>query len=678
MRKAAAEKIFLLGVDGLDPRLTRKYVDMGIMPNVKKLIERGACREDLVLLGANPPVTPPQWTTLATGAYPETHGITCFYRQSPTELDAMEYNLDSRLCKAEQLWNVFAEAGKKTLVWHWPGSSWPPTSDSENLWVVDGTTPGSVAMGNSQKEGEFMAVANVSFSAVTLLPKAATSATAPCVIEDLEVIEQDKVVLDASELGSKRHWKEILKDEGNGQRAYTGSPFDVSKSPIKEAVGWANAPKGAKECVILLSEGLLRRPCLILQNAGGQYDQVAVYKSKKDEAPLCVLPLMKMVRQIIDDCIVGDKHYTVSRNMELIELAEDGSHLKIFVSAAMDIDNDSVWHPKALYKTICGHVGYPTPTSQVGFQDPILINECMLQCWYATADWQANAIKYLIDHEGVEVVFSHFHAVDLQEHLFIRFMSSNETKDGYWKNEIPVEHFHKFMEDIYKQVDYYVGQFIPYLEQGWLIALVSDHAQVCSHHKPPMLGDMAGVNIRVMEELGYTYLKRDESGKELAEIDWSRTRAIANRGNHIYINVKGRWAHGIVEPEEQYEVEEQLMTDLYGYKDKMTGKRIVSLAIRNRDAALLGLSGPECGDIIYFTAEGYNFDHCDALSTTLGDANTSVSPLFIIAGPGVKQGYTKRVIRQVDFAPTIATLGGVRMPANAEGAPVYQILEEIF
>lgn len=29
-RKARTEKVMLLGVDGLDPRLTRKYVDEGI------------------------------------------------------------------------------------------------------------------------------------------------------------------------------------------------------------------------------------------------------------------------------------------------------------------------------------------------------------------------------------------------------------------------------------------------------------------------------------------------------------------------------------------------------------------------------------------------------------------------------------------------------------------------
>lgn len=43
-REALAEKIMVLGVDGMDPRLTSKFVKEGKMPNVKKLMERGACR----------------------------------------------------------------------------------------------------------------------------------------------------------------------------------------------------------------------------------------------------------------------------------------------------------------------------------------------------------------------------------------------------------------------------------------------------------------------------------------------------------------------------------------------------------------------------------------------------------------------------------------------------------
>ena len=159
-------------------------------------------------------------------------------------------------------------------------------------------------------------------------------------------------------------------------------------------------------------------------------------------------------------------------------------------------------------------------------------------------------------------------------------------------------------------------------------------------------------------------------------MDWSKTKAVACRGNHIYINVKGKYPQGIVEPEDQYEVEEEVMTKLYGYKDPETGKRIVALALRNRDAILLGLGGPESGDIVYFMAEGYNYEHGDSLSTAWGEGGTSVSPIFLAAGKGLKKGYvTERYIREVDVAPTLAVLGGVRFPRECEGAPVYQIFD---
>lgn len=66
-RKALADKVMVLGVDGLDPRFARKLVDEGKMPAFKELSERGAQRHDFVLLGSNPTVTPPQWTTLGNG-----------------------------------------------------------------------------------------------------------------------------------------------------------------------------------------------------------------------------------------------------------------------------------------------------------------------------------------------------------------------------------------------------------------------------------------------------------------------------------------------------------------------------------------------------------------------------------------------------------------------------------
>ncbi len=122
---------------------------------------------------------------------------------------------------------------------------------------------------------------------------------------------------------------------------------------------------------------------------------------------------------------------------------------------------------------------------------------------------------------------------------------------------------------------------------------------------------------------------------------------------------------------------DEIITALYNYKDPRTGRRVVALALRNRDAVLLGLGGPECGDILYFMEEGFNIIHADSLSTQRGYFDTSVSPIFVAAGRGIKAGYTtERIIRQTDVAPTVAALLGVRMPRECEGAPVYQIIEE--
>ena len=60
-----------------------------------------------------------------------------------------------------------------------------------------------------------------------------------------------------------------------------------------------------------------------------------------------------------------------------------------------------------------------------------------------------------------------------------------------------------------------------------------------------------------------------------------------------------------------------------------------------------------------------------------GTYDTSVTPIFIAAGQGLKKGYqSPRIIRQVDMAPTVAYMLGVRMPKQCEGAVAYQILED--
>lgn len=63
-------KVLVLGVDALDARIVKKYEQEGLMPNLTKLLKAGAANEDYEMIGGHPTVTPPMWTTLATGAPP--------------------------------------------------------------------------------------------------------------------------------------------------------------------------------------------------------------------------------------------------------------------------------------------------------------------------------------------------------------------------------------------------------------------------------------------------------------------------------------------------------------------------------------------------------------------------------------------------------------------------------
>ena len=79
-----------------------------------------------------------------------------------------------------------------------------------------------------------------------------------------------------------RSWEE-------GAGILSDFPFNVVLSPVREATGWEAAPADAKEFILLLSGGLIRRPALILKGQDGIYDRVAIYKAKKDAQPLIVL-----------------------------------------------------------------------------------------------------------------------------------------------------------------------------------------------------------------------------------------------------------------------------------------------------------------------------------------------------------------------------------------------------
>jgi predicted AlkP superfamily phosphohydrolase/phosphomutase len=78
-RNARVRKIIFLGLDGLDPRLTERFMSEGKLPNLERLKEQGAYYR---LRTTFPSISPVAWSTFATGVNPAKHNIFDFLNRS--------------------------------------------------------------------------------------------------------------------------------------------------------------------------------------------------------------------------------------------------------------------------------------------------------------------------------------------------------------------------------------------------------------------------------------------------------------------------------------------------------------------------------------------------------------------------------------------------------------------
>ena len=698
--KGLTDKLLMRGIDGMDPRFTKRMIAEGKMPNTKKLMEMGSCRDDLMLLGAVPTITPPMWATLGTGCYPMTHWI-MDYNLSGDDKEITYAAFYSTFLKVQPLWNITAEAGKKTLVWHWPGGAWPPTIDNENLITVDGSSPGAVCAFSSARDFDTVFIASTKAQKPSYMPMAVRNSKLEGdeKLSYLGIPQQSSRSAEAKELLQKYYdeYVENLGVEGytvpgsfvtnaiqfeDADKEFSGRglmwdladfPTSASISPIFPPQGWGfEVPADSKEFVMLTGMGKVVRFGLILKNADGKYDRVAMYADKAKDEPIKVLENDVFTPYVMDVFPRQDGTMeNVHRTFRALEIAEDGSYVRIWASRGMSCEDDSVWTPKSLFKEITDKFGQVVPTSQMTGNDPEMILKCNHPQWELSARWQSKCMHYMIEEHGVEVIFSHYHGPDLEGHNYMKYLKERDT------SKITEAQALEYAAATYSLTDEYIGSFMHLIDDGWTIIVFSDHAQICPEGEAHVIGESCGICVDPLASMGYTVMKKDENGNSLPEVDWSKTRAVQTRSNSIYINLKGRDPHGIVDPADKYELEEQIITDLYGYKDPKTGHRIVSMALHNKDAVLLGLGGPMGSDIVFFVHDDYCYDHGNGLSTACGHNNTTLSPIFLAAGPGIKQNYrTDRYIREVDVAPTAAVLLGVDIPEQCEGAPAYQILSE--
>ena len=647
-------KVIMIGIDGMDPLYTQGLLSQGKLPNIKKFIERGTTTKDLGMMGALPAYTPPCWCSLATGAWPGTHGITDFWNhKSGDSLSKLTIGFNSNLCQTEYIWDVFAKNGKKAIVFGWP-TAWPPTNEDSIYVDGSGIHPFLTEQVDYEKFFEF----NEGDFPYHIVPHDYDDSGADCFVTE-EVQEKEFQLHKTSG---------IVTEDNSEDQNIGGENYDLITGPIKNANGWANAPEGAKEALLTINSGTLRRYILILADDGVHYNRIQIYTNKNQEKMLAEVVNGAWTESIIDTFNLLGSDYRVGYRMKLINLSEDGSSMKLYYGFAQNLENNDHTYPVEIKKELFEKVGIPNQLSNASHSDPekLLI---MTEVAEMAFRWTMDAIDYLLDTKEWDGAFHGLHIIDAANHFFL---------DGTLEELNPNYEFNReCLARFYALADEYVGRSFKWLDKGASVIVVSDHGGLVKYpgYETPKIGDAWGLNIGLMSELGYTKTKEVNG---VTEIDWENTTAVAQRSSYIYVNLKGRDPNGIVDPEDLDDFVTEIISNLYAYRDPVHGERVISMALRRDEMVALGLhdgASHNLGDIFFilepkFTRDqGNSFSNCKILGTSL-------KCVFMMAGTGIKENYIiPRNVQMVDMTPTLCHLAGVEMPNGVDGGVLYQALK---
>jgi predicted AlkP superfamily phosphohydrolase/phosphomutase len=269
-----------------------------------------------------------------------------------------------------------------------------------------------------------------------------------------------------------------------------------------------------------------------------------------------------------------------------------------------------------------------------------------------------------------------FDGTDRIQHMFWRYMEKGHPapveRDG---GPGPTA-----IEEIYRKNDALIGQVMERMGEGDLLMVLSDHGFASFRR---------GVNLnRWLLDNGHLALKEgaDGSAEWLAQVDWSRTKAYVLGLTGMWLNLKGREAHGIVEPgEPARRLKAELMSRLKALRDEEKGQVGINELF---DTAEL-YEGPylaDAPDLIIGYADGYRVSWDCATGVVAGpvfednrkawSGDHCIDPRLV---PGVFF-CTKKIRKKdpalVDIAPTTLRLFGLDPPAHMDGEALFD--EEAF
>ncbi|MCM8766687.1 MAG: alkaline phosphatase family protein [Candidatus Omnitrophica bacterium] len=604
-----AEKCVLIGWDAPIVKRVKKYVEEGVMPNTKRMIDEGVWGENCLV--PHPTITPPNWTTIVTGSWIGTHQIVCFNLLEPGQLEKTYAAFYKDDCKAEYIWEAAERIGKKTILLNYP-STWP--NAVKNGIQVGG---GGLAINEYRLRGVMEWGIKVDISADLCFTT--------------EELPQSYLI----KIKNIEGWKNLPEEK------------EFKEAEIKIEFRWSDYISKEKPWYILLI------------NSGNGYDKVGIYREKDGEKPITILKKGEWSEKIYTEIDTDKGRKRVVFKIKVVELSPDGENLKIYFTPLCSLSGFGF--PSGIEKEFENFNGLPVPCSfytsnRLGWIDIETVSELIdLQNEYL-----GECAKYLLKNKEWDLFFMHAHCPDHFYHPFINEIEKDKKVEEAEK---------KF----YISLDNMLGEILKSIdEEKTLIIITSDHGAVPTQEEYRETG--FDIN-KILEEKGLIVTEIDEStGKK--KIIWEKTKAVGKLSCYVYINLKSKYSHGIVEDREYEEIQNQIINALYDYTDPKTGKKPVAFALKKQDARIIGLYGDRVGDVVYGLYPETPGEHGRQITT--GEYGIgSMKGLFIAKGPNIKRGaIIERTIWLTDIVPTICYLLDLPVPKDCEGAVLYQIFQD--
>ncbi len=376
---------------------------------------------------------------------------------------------------------------------------------------------------------------------------------------------------------------------------------------------------------------------------------------------------------------------------KLIRRSADGAGFSLYCSQVMAVERMAV--PTDLGVELVERFGpYVENSGARGYERNWVDLETFSEESEHKARWIARAANYLLTERGVDLLVLKWHFLDHIQHL----IWGRVDPISPWYHAETAPFFEAALIRAYRAADELIGAFLPLLDDGHVVAMVSDHGHT------PHLKAMSVNNL--LAEKGYLKFTPAEPRPK---VHWNETRFFGGPCcGHIRVNLKGRDPEGIVDPADYERAQEEIIEVLLSYRDPETGMRPVAMAVKKREAKVFGQWGTRTGDVIFLMREGYTGDFnwsplsadgvvlvpmseglkvtadygqykwiaskfqsahgCGLPTAELGLGTDEC--VFVIAGPGVRGGYHRpHSGHVVDVAPTLAHFGELPCPKQAEG-----------